>query len=109
MQAAYEPAFLQRSPIVGPDWGALIAAVETLVIRVAALESLLEGRSQYLRSAFFRKYFGVDMLPSFRMIHSLIAVACAKLGAAVRCHHGKQEVCAPGVAAICAMRLHSEY
>ncbi|CAL8463925.1 g3460 [Coccomyxa elongata] len=90
--AACEPAFLQRSPIVGPDWGALIAAVETLVIRVAALESLLEGRSQYLRSAFFRKYFGVDMLPSFRMIHGLIAVACAKLGAAVRCHHGKQEV-----------------
>ena len=79
--------------MVGKDWGALIAAVEILIIRVAALESLLEGKSQYLRSAFFQKYFGVDLLPNFRLIHSLIAVACAKLGNAVMCHRRKQEVC----------------
>ncbi|EIE18909.1 hypothetical protein COCSUDRAFT_59833 [Coccomyxa subellipsoidea C-169] len=90
--ASCEPAFLQRSPMVTSDWAALIAAVENLTIRVAALESLLEGRSQYLRSAFFQKYFGVDLLPSFRLIHSLIAVACAKLGKAVMCHRRKQEV-----------------
>lgn len=92
MQVSFEPHFLQRSPVEGKDWAALIAAVETLQIRVCALESLLEGRSQHLRSAYFQKYFGVDMLPSFRLIHALIAIACAKLGRAVLCHSKKQEV-----------------
>ena len=89
--------------MVTSDWAALIAAVENLTIRVAALESLLEGRSQYLRSAFFQKYFGVDLLPSFRLIHSLIAVACAKLGKAVMCHRRKQEVCLLHSCMLCAI------
>ena len=50
------------------DWAPLIGAVEDLVIRVSALESLLEGRAQHLRSAFFTKFFGVDLLPSFRQV-----------------------------------------
>lgn len=37
-------------------------------MRVSALESLLEGRVQYLRSAFFTKFFGVDLLPDLRQV-----------------------------------------
>lgn len=61
-------------------------------MRAAALESLLEGRSQHLRSAFFAKYFGVDLLPNFRIVYGLIAVACAKLAWAVQAHRKNTEV-----------------
>ena len=67
-QVAAEPAALQRRPIVAEDWAPLIGAVDNLVIRVSVLESLLEGRGQHLRSAFFTKFFGVDLLPSFRQV-----------------------------------------
>ena len=50
------------------DWGALIGAVDDLVMRISALESLLEGRAQHLRSAFFTRFFGMDLLPSFRQV-----------------------------------------
>ena len=63
-----EPAFLQNAPLVIADWAALIGAVESLILRVSSLESLLEGRSQHLRSAFFRKYFGMDLMPNFRQV-----------------------------------------
>ena len=52
------------------DWAALISAVDDLLMRVSALESLLEGRAQHLRSAFFTRFFGVDLLPSFRQVSS---------------------------------------
>ena len=52
------------------DWAALILAVDDLLMRVSALESLLEGRAQHLRSAFFTRFFGVDLLPSFRQVSS---------------------------------------
>ena len=52
------------------DWAPLIGAVEDLVVRVSALESLLEGRAQHLRSAFFTKFFGLDLLPSFRQVRA---------------------------------------
>lgn len=48
-----------------------MGAVEALTLRVSALESLLEGRAQHLRSAFFSKYFGVDLMPSFRQARAL--------------------------------------
>lgn len=68
MQVAAEPAALQKAPIVAKDWGPLIGAVEELFVRVSALETLLEGRSQHLRSAFFARFFGVDLLPSLRQV-----------------------------------------
>ena len=68
MQVAAEPAALQRAPIVPKDWAALVGAVDELIMRVSALESLLEGRAQYLRSAFFTRFFGVDLLPDLRQV-----------------------------------------
>ena len=68
LQVAAEPAALQRRPVVAEDWAPLIGAVDDLVVRVSALESLLEGRAQHLRSAFFTKFFGLDLLPSFRQV-----------------------------------------
>ena len=72
LQVAAEPAALQRAPIVVKDWAALIGAVEELIMRVSALESLLEGRSQHLRSAFFTKFFGVDLLPDLRQVPPIL-------------------------------------
>ncbi|CAL5226722.1 g9574 [Coccomyxa viridis] len=89
---AAEPAALQRAPIVPKDWAALVGAVDELIMRVSALESLLEGRAQYLRSAFFTRFFGVDLLPDLRQVYALIAVACAKLGQAVLKHSSRSEV-----------------
>ena len=58
------------------DWAPLIGAVDDLVVRVSALESLLEGRAQHLRSAFFTKFFGLDLLPSFRQVRDSTQPAC---------------------------------
>lgn len=91
-QVACEPSWLQNAHIYVDDWAALITAAENLLMRAAALESLLEGRSQHLRSAFFAKYFGVDLLPNFRTVYGLIAVACAKLAGAVHVHKKSTEV-----------------
>ena len=68
LQVRAEPAALQRAPIVPKEWAALIGAVDELIMRVSALESLLEGRSQHLRSAFFSRFFGMDLLPDFRQV-----------------------------------------
>ena len=68
LQVRAEPAALQRAPMVPKEWAALIGAVDELIMRVSALESLLEGRSQHLRSAFFTRFFGIDMLPNFRQV-----------------------------------------
>jgi hypothetical protein len=91
-QVSCEPSWLQNAHIDTAKWAALIGALESLGMRVSALESLLEGRSQLLRSAFFAKYFGVDLLPNFRVVYGLIAVACAKLACAVRKHQKNTEV-----------------
>jgi hypothetical protein len=56
------------------DWAALISAVDDLLMRVSALESLLEGRAHHLRSAFFTRFFGVDLLPSFRQVSSHVVI-----------------------------------
>ena len=75
-QVAAEPAALQRRPVAAEDWAPLIGTVEDLVVRVSALESLLEGRAQHLRSAFFTKFFGLDLLPSFRQVGHNMQPGC---------------------------------
>ena len=76
LQVAAEPAALQRRPVVADDWAPLIGAVDDLVVRVSAMESLLEGRAQHLRSAFFTKFFGLDLLPSFRQVRHNTQSGC---------------------------------
>ena len=83
LQVAAEPAALQRAPIVPKDWAALAGAVDELIMRVSALESLLEGRAQYLRSAFFTKFFGVDLLPDLRQVPT----QRLHLGLSISCEH----------------------
>ena len=43
MQARYEPPFLSPHRMQLSDWGPLLSALESLIMRCAALESILES------------------------------------------------------------------
>jgi hypothetical protein len=50
-QARYEPPFLSPHRLQLSDWGPLMGAIETLIMRCAALESILESDEPLLHQA----------------------------------------------------------
>ena len=51
LQARYEPPFLSPHRLQLSDWGPLLGALESLIMRCAALESILESDEPLLHQA----------------------------------------------------------
>ncbi len=51
VQARYEPPFLSPHRLQLSDWGPLLGALESLIMRCAALESILESDEPLLHQA----------------------------------------------------------
>jgi hypothetical protein len=69
MQAAYEPAWLQQTPIDPPRWDTLIGAIENVMLQASSLDVLLEEpRLQHLRSALLADEYGVHWARSLQQV-----------------------------------------
>ncbi|KAK9817468.1 hypothetical protein WJX74_007322 [Apatococcus lobatus] len=81
--ASCEPAWLQKGPLLVPPWMGVIGALEKLVTRVAACESLLESKMQILNTANMLHMFRTDVMPTFRLSFAQLAACCARVADAI--------------------------
>ena len=62
-QARYEPPFLSPHRLQLSDWGPLLGAMETLIMRCAALESILESDEPMLYQTHLADTLGARACP----------------------------------------------
>ena len=95
LQASCEPAWLQAGPLAVPQWMGVIGALEKLVTRVAACESLLESKMQILNTSNMLRLFRTDIMPTFRLAFAQLAACCARIANAVEMKGALSEVRLP--------------
>ncbi len=59
LQARYEPPFMSPHRMQLSDWGPLLGALESLIMRCAALESILESDEPMLYQTHLSETLGV--------------------------------------------------
>ncbi|DBA72154.1 TPA: hypothetical protein ACH3X2_010874 [Trebouxia sp. C0005] len=91
-EAEKEPPFIGRHRVLLSEWRPALRALEALITKVAALESLLEGRGEsLLHDGRLQEVLGHDVLPVMRLLHAHMAAACAHLAKLLRAHRGHQK------------------
>ncbi|PNH02387.1 hypothetical protein TSOC_011641 [Tetrabaena socialis] len=81
--ARLEPPWLISGPTDLDAWSRVLACCETLIKRVSALESLMEGRGQALCDARLATLLGWDLMHPYRLAYAHVAAACAAMSHAV--------------------------
>ncbi len=61
----------------------VVAAVEKLLTRVAACESLLESKKEQLHTRNMLRLFRTDVLPTFRLSFAQLAACLARIADAI--------------------------
>ena len=85
MQAAYEPAWLQKTPMTPTAWAPVFQSLETLVTQVSGWEALLEEQQRLaaLQDSQFGVHFRAEVIPQLVRLNGHVAAHCARLADAV--------------------------
>ena len=73
-QARYEPPFMSPHRLQLSDWGPVLGAMETLIMRCAALESILESDEPMLYQTHLSETLGASMDPGVPVFYSAASV-----------------------------------
>lgn len=104
MQAAYEPAWLQQTPIDPARWERLTGAIEHVMLQVSSLDLLLEeARLRHLRTALLGDDFGAHWAHSLQqvcrpvlLLPFLHVVACCTARSGLPASNGSSQGHPPG-------------
>ncbi|KAK9814020.1 hypothetical protein WJX73_009356 [Symbiochloris irregularis] len=80
--APFEPAWYGTCRVDVARWGKILQLMQPLVTRIAVLESLLEGHEPMMHSQVFMEEFGVNPLPTYKL---MLATAAASIAHMSKC------------------------
>ena len=85
VQAAFEPAWVQKAPLAPPAWGKVLQSLEVLVTQVSGWEALLEEKQRLaaLLDTGLGPPFRAEVRPQLARLSGHVAAQCARLADAV--------------------------